>query len=179
MKTVDALRYKSSFSEDCQKYREVERGTPEPMARIVTPWLFQVSPKQNDGETEGDLQKINKIINRSIEGRCAYDAMVKRIANPQPERGFRKERVRLPQHIQLGISVKDARWDELIEDADDKRGEEREQDIIKWQSPWFIGDLAGEVIEERKLGGYKNRRDDDDLWYRLTQNCVIYRTMFL
>jgi len=49
------------------------------------------------------------IISRIIEGRWAYDAMVKRIANPQPERSFRKERVGLSQHIQLGISVKDAR----------------------------------------------------------------------
>ena len=118
-------------------------------------------------------------IGRIIEGRCAHDAMIKRIANPQPERSFRKERVRLSEHIQLGISVKDARWDKLIEDADDKRGEECEKNIIKWQSPWFVGDLAGEIIEERKLGGDKNQRDDDDLWYRLTQNCVIYKTMFL
>jgi hypothetical protein len=70
--------------------------------------------------------KVDKYQSALFEGKYAYDAMVKRIANPQPERGFRKERVRLPEKIQLGIPVKDARRNELIKNADDERGEKCE-----------------------------------------------------
>jgi len=102
------------------------------MTGVVTRRLFQVTPEQNDRETERNLQNVDKYHPKNKMGRTnTYDTMIKRIANPQPKRSFCKERVGLSKHVQLWISVEDARRDELIKNANDKRGEECEQNVIK------------------------------------------------
>ena len=85
------------------------------------------------------------------EARQTYDAVEQRVPNPQPELGTCEERVLLAEHIELRVPVEDTRGHELIEDTDNEGRQEGEHDIVEGKCPRLVGDLPGEVVEERKL----------------------------
>ena len=63
------LRHERSFAENSQEYSEVQHCTPEPMARVVSGSLLQVSPEEDNGEGESDLAGM---VSGSIARGCAY-----------------------------------------------------------------------------------------------------------
>jgi NADPH:quinone reductase-like Zn-dependent oxidoreductase len=57
----------------------------------------------------------------------------------------------LAKLIELGIAVKKAGGDELIEDSHDERWKDGEEDIVKGERPGFVNNLSGEAVLERVL----------------------------
>ena len=51
----------------------------------------------------------------------------------------------------MRIPIQDAGGDKLVEDANDERRQDRENHVIQRQRPRLVGNLSGEVVEERKL----------------------------
>lgn len=107
--------------------------------------------------------------------------MVESIRDPLPECRLRKECVLLTEYIELRIPVQDARGNELVENPDDQRWEYSEEDIVQRECPGLKRRLAREIIEEGELHYYENilsTRSKLNQQER-TQNCVMYRVMFL
>jgi hypothetical protein len=57
------------------------------------------------------------------------------VRDPHPERGLGEEDVPLPEHVQLRVAVEDAGRHELVEDADDEWGQDREYNVVKRERP--------------------------------------------
>jgi hypothetical protein len=57
----------------------------------------------------------------------------------------------LAKPVELRVAVEHAGRDELVEDADDKRREDRKDDVVQRERPRLVGDLARKVVEERVL----------------------------
>jgi hypothetical protein len=95
--------------------------------------------------------------------------VVQCVRDPQPECRLREEHVTLAEHIQLWVPVEDAGGDKLVEDTYDQRREDSEDHVVQGQRPRLVGDLAGEVVEERILigGECQIKRDDDETYPEL------------
>lgn len=61
----------------------------------------------------------------------SYDAVVERVAHPEPEGGFGEEGVLLAQNVELWVAVQYPRRYKLIEDANDQWWEDSEDDVIQ------------------------------------------------
>ena len=48
----------------------------------------------------------------------------------------------MTEDVELGITIKDASGNELVEYTDNKRGENGEKDVVQRQCPGLVGDLA-------------------------------------
>ena len=48
----------------------------------------------------------------------------------------------LAELVELGVAIEQAGRDELVEDAQDERGEDGEEDVVEGQRPGFKDDLA-------------------------------------
>lgn len=75
-------------------------------------------------------------------------AMIQCISNPEPERRFGKKFIFLAKYVELGVSIQNSCGYKLIKNANYERRKDSENDIIHWQGPWFVCNLAGEVVEE-------------------------------
>jgi hypothetical protein len=69
----------------------------------------------------------------------------------EPKGLWREEVVLLAEPVELRVAVEHAGRDELVEDADDKRREDRKDDVVQRERPRLVGDLARKVVEERVL----------------------------
>jgi hypothetical protein len=59
-----------------------------------------------------------------------HQTMEQGVRDPHPERGLGEEDVPLPEHVQLRVAVEDAGRHELVEDADDEWGQDREYNVV-------------------------------------------------
>lgn len=76
-----------------------------------------------------------------------HHTMIQGVADPVQE-GHRGEKViLLSQLIQLRVSVEHPSADELVEDADNKRRQNGEDNIVERHRPALEGDLTGEIVE--------------------------------
>ena len=107
--------------------------------------------------------------------------MIEAIQDPGEERMHSKEIPFLGELVKLWVPVEEAGGDELVEDAQDEGGHEREDDVVEGEGPGFEDDLAGKAV----LEGILDRRissEDLDVGYLAgghTQNCVMKSTTFL
>ena len=65
----------------------------------------------------------------------AYQTMVQRIRNPEPESGLCEEHILLAQDVELRIPIQDSGGDELVKDTDNERRQDGENDVIEGQRP--------------------------------------------
>ena len=107
--------------------------------------------------------------------------MVEAVENPGEEGVHLEEDTFLAELVELGVAVKEAGGDELVEDAQDKGGEDGEENVVEGERPGFENDLAGKGVLKGILllcvRGWVifdigNRNEH-------TQNCVMYKAMFL
>ena len=68
-----------------------------------------------------------------VEG--AYQTMVQRIRDPEPESGLGEEYILLAQDVELRIPIQDTGRDELVKDTDNERRQDGENDVIERQRP--------------------------------------------
>jgi len=109
---------------------------------------LQISPEQNYRKAEEQLRQRSQRLIPIYEPKCTHQAVIECIGNPQPECSLGEELVPLPKGIELRVTIQESCRDELIEDTNNKRRQNRENDVVKRQGPRFIGDLSGEVVEE-------------------------------
>jgi len=67
------------------------------------------------------------------------------------------EFVLLTELVQLGIAIEHSSTDELIEDSEHNRWEDREDNVVEGESPTFFENLTRERILERELMEYETR----------------------
>jgi hypothetical protein len=60
-----------------------------------------------------------------------YSTVVESVPNPLPECHRGKETVRLPELIQLRVSIEHSCRDELVENTDDERRKNGEDDVVE------------------------------------------------
>lgn len=77
--------------------------------------------------------------------------MVESVSDPGPEGVHPEESSFLSQSVQLRISIEQSGRDELIEDANGKWWEDREDDVVEGQDPRFVDGLTGEGVLEGVL----------------------------
>lgn len=146
----DVLGDQGSLAKHSEENGQVQSRPPEPMSGVEPCGLLEVSPEQDDRETEQNLLEYEYIL--EVKQLCrTYNTVIQRVPDPQPELRSCEERIALAEHVQLGIPVEDASGDELVEDTDDKRGENGEDDIVQGECPRLVGNLPREVVEEREL----------------------------
>lgn len=85
----------------------------------------------------------------------------------------------LSKAVELRVAIKKAGGYELVEDSHDKRRENCEEDIVERQSPGLVDDLAREGILEGILLRISQYEGPMSRHVELTQNCVMYKAMFL
>lgn len=61
--------------------------------------------------------------------------MEQRVHHPLPERCPSEEEIFLTENVQLGVPIENTRGDELVEDADDERGQDGEEDVVEGEGP--------------------------------------------
>lgn len=103
------------------------------MPRIQAVRELEISPKQEDREAEKN------------------DTMIQSVDDPQPELCAGEKFISLAEDIQLRVAIQYAGGYKLVEDTDDEWGKHSENDVVQGQRPRLVGDLAGEVVEERVL----------------------------
>jgi hypothetical protein len=113
--------------------------------------LFQISPKQNDRKGVSDLAAGPDEGSTRSTGIGTYKAVIKRITYPHPECCLGKEFVLLPKDIKLRIPVQYSGRNKLIEYSNHQGRQNGKDDVVQRQRPWFISNLAGEIIEEGEL----------------------------
>jgi hypothetical protein len=146
------LRNQRSLPQDRKQHYKIQVGSPEPMPGIQTVGLFEVSPEHDDREPKRDLHNTTKSERAKNTKLTETDqTVVQRVHDPEPESGLCEERILLAQGVELRIPIQDTGGDELVKDADDERRQDGENDIVQGQRPRLIGDLSGEVVEERIL----------------------------
>lgn len=91
-----------------------------------------------------------------------------------------EEVVLLAHYVELRIPIKQSCRDKLIQDTEGQGWQDGVKDVVERQSPGFVNDLAGKDVLERVLHRSVSDRVLHGIWLLyLTQNCVIYRAMFL
>jgi hypothetical protein len=82
--------------------------------------------------------------------------MVEAVSNPGPKGVHFEENAFLAKLVELGVAIKEAGGDELVEDSHGDRGEEGEDDVVEGEGPGFEDYFPGEGVLEGVLGLIRN-----------------------
>lgn len=101
------------------------------MSRIKSVGLLKISPEKYDGEAKQELVREDELEKHLKFGGVTHYAVVQSVCNPQPKGCFSEEFIPLTMHIQLRISVENSSGNKLIKNANNKRRQNSEHDIVQ------------------------------------------------
>lgn len=152
--------HQRGLAQDRGKHGRIQRCAPHPV-----PGDFAVALRQIPVPDE-------------LRGKVRDEGMVEAVQDPGPERVHFEEDSLLTELVQLWVAVEEPSGDELVENAHGQGGKESKEDIVEREGPRFEDDLARKGVLKRVLS-IMLALVETVAYSRLTQNCVMYRAMFL
>lgn len=101
----------------------------------------------------GDAVALDTIVDPE-EGAAnvEQERVVDRVGDPGGKDALVEEAVALTKVVELGIAVKQAGGDKLVEDTKHEGREDRVKDVVEGEGPGFVNDFTREDVLERVLG---------------------------